>query len=309
METFLKIDGVSKSYSTKKALNRLSFEVPRGQIFGLLGPNGAGKTTLIRIINRILTQDEGEIYFDGKPITSEALSQIGYMPEERGLYKKMKVGEQILFFARLKGLSKAEATKAADIWMKRLKISSWYNDKAETLSKGMQQKVQFIITVLHKPKLLIFDEPFTGFDPINADLIKKQILWLKEQGTTIIFSTHNMASVEEICDRIVLINKGENVLEGQLDEVKQKFFLQIYDVEIESELHELEQLETIKIIKKDKTLLGTKYTVKLVDTNKEDFLNFIVKNSKLLSFNPVVPKLHDIFVDVVEKSNNKNTEQ
>ncbi len=309
METFLKIDGVSKSYSTKKALNRLSFEVPRGQIFGLLGPNGAGKTTLIRIINRILTQDEGEIYFDGKPITSEALSQIGYMPEERGLYKKMKVGEQILFFARLKGLSKAEATKAADIWMKRLKISSWYNDKAETLSKGMQQKVQFIITVLHKPKLLIFDEPFTGFDPINADLIKKQILWLKEQGTTIIFSTHNMASVEEICDRIVLINKGENVLEGQLDEVKQKFFLQIYDVEIETELHELEQLETIKIIKKDKTLLGTKYTVKLVDTNKEDFLNFIVKNSKLLSFNPVVPKLHDIFVDVVEKSNNKNTEQ
>lgn len=309
METFLKIDGVSKSYSTKKALNRLSFEVPRGQIFGLLGPNGAGKTTLIRIINRILTQDEGEIYFDGKPITSEALSQIGYMPEERGLYKKMKVGEQILFFARLKGLSKAEATKAADIWMKRLKISSWYNDKAETLSKGMQQKVQFIITVLHKPKLLIFDEPFTGFDPINADLIKKQILWLKEQGTTIIFSTHNMASVEEICDRIVLINKGENVLEGQLDEVKQKFFLQIYDVEIESELHDLEQLETIKIIKKDKTLLGTKYTVKLVDTNKEDFLNFIVKNSKLLSFNPVVPKLHDIFVDVVEKSNNKNTEQ
>ena len=309
METFLKIEGVSKSYSTKKALNKVSFDVPKGQIFGLLGPNGAGKTTLIRIINRILTQDEGEIYFDGKPLSSKNLSQIGYMPEERGLYKKMKVGEQILFFAQLKGLTKAEATKASDMWMKRLKISSWYHDKAETLSKGMQQKIQFIITVLHKPKLLIFDEPFTGFDPINADLIKKQILWLKEQGTTIIFSTHNMASVEEICDRIVLINKGQKILEGQLDEVKQKFFLQIYDVEIENELPELEQLDTIKIIEKNDTLLGYKYMIKLVDTSKDEFLNFIIKKSKLLSFNPVVPKLHDIFVEVVEKSNNKNSEQ
>ncbi len=216
MNNFLKVENISKQFENHKALDNVSFEVAEGKIFGLLGPNGAGKTTLIRIINRIFEPDSGNVYISGEKLKPEHIAQIGYLPEERGLYKKMKVGEQIIYFAQLKGLTKKQAVEQSDFWLKRLDAKDWWNKKTEELSKGMQQKIQFVITVLHKPKLLIFDEPFSGFDPVNVDLIKKQIIWLRDQGTTIIFSTHNMASVEEICEDIVLINKSKKILEGNL---------------------------------------------------------------------------------------------
>ena len=298
METFLKIENVSKTFERKKALNDVSFEVAKGEIFGLLGPNGAGKTTLIRIINRIISPDSGIVTFNGKSLSPDNLSEIGYLPEERGLYRKMKVGEQILFFARLKGLNSYQAKEAADFWMKRLKIHSWYNDKVETLSKGMQQKIQFIITVLHKPKLLIFDEPFTGFDPINVDLIKNQILWLKEQGTTIIFSTHNMPSVEEICDRIVLINKGKNILEGELTEVKNRFFSHIYEVELDKDC-DISSFDSIEILEKEENKNKLRIKIKIQEGKKIELIKMLAEKGNLVSFNPVVPKLHDIFVETV----------
>ncbi len=214
MDSLLKIESVSKSYTGHKALDDVSFEVPRGSIYGLLGPNGAGKTTLIRAVNRIIMPDSGHIYLDGKEVTSKDIYHIGYMPEERGLYMKMKVGEQALLFARLKGLDKQEATIRLKKWFTRLSIQNWWDKKVEDLSKGMAQKIQFIVTVVHEPKLLIFDEPFSGFDPINADLLKQEILGLRDRGATVIFSTHNMSSVEEICDNITLINKSRNILSG-----------------------------------------------------------------------------------------------
>lgn len=301
METFLKINDISKSFERKKALNKVSFDVPQSGIFGLLGPNGAGKTTLIRIINRIISPDNGQVIFNGDELKAENLQEIGYLPEERGLYRKMKVGEQILFFARLKGMNSVDAKKAADFWMKRLKIKSWYNDKIETLSKGMQQKIQFIITVLHNPKLLIFDEPFTGFDPINVDLIKKQILWLKEQGTTIIFSTHNMASVEEICDRIILINEGQKMLEGELAEIKNSFFKEIYEVVVD-ENFDIELLDSFDILEKETLNKKQRLVIRLDDGNKTELIKMLAEKGNLQSFNPVVPKLHDIFVETVEKT-------
>ena len=203
----LQVENVSKSYSSHRALDNVSLSVPEGQVYGLLGPNGAGKTTLIRIINHITAPDSGRVLLDGHQLTEADVCHIGYLPEERGLYKKMKVGEQALFFARLKGLPKHEATRSLREWFERFDILDWWDKKVEELSKGMAQKIQFIITVLHRPKLLIFDEPFSGFDPINAELLKNEILRLKEEGATVIFSTHNMASVEEICDNITLINK------------------------------------------------------------------------------------------------------
>ena len=211
----LKIENVSKSYTGHVALNDVSLSVPEGCIYGLLGPNGAGKTTLIRIINHITAPDSGNVYFDGHILNAQDVYNIGYLPEERGLYKKMKVGEQAVFFARLKGLSKKEATQRLKEWFERFDILNWWDKKVEELSKGMAQKVQFIITVLHRPKLLIFDEPFSGFDPINANMLKEEILKLRDAGSTIIFSTHNMSSVEELCDHITLINKSRNILSGK----------------------------------------------------------------------------------------------
>lgn len=219
----LTIDKVSKNYASHRALDNVSLTVPQGKIYGLLGPNGAGKTTLIRIINHITAPDSGSVIFDGHQLTQADVASIGYLPEERGLYKKMKVGDQAVFFARLKGLSKSDATHALREWFDRFEISSWWNRKVEELSKGMAQKVQFIVTVLHKPKLLIFDEPFSGFDPINANLLRDEILRLKDEGSTIIFSTHNMASVEEICDNITLINKGHNILTGNVDDIRREY--------------------------------------------------------------------------------------
>ncbi len=226
----LRVENVDKSYSSHKALDDVSLSVPEGKVYGLLGPNGAGKTTLIRIINHITAPDSGRILFDGHQLTQDDVDNIGYLPEERGLYKKMKVGEQAVFFARLKGLSKADATRSLRRWFEKFDILDWWDKKVEELSKGMAQKVQFIVTVLHRPKLLIFDEPFSGFDPINANLLKDEILKLKDEGSTIIFSTHNMSSVEEICDNITLINKSRNILSSDVAELRHRFFADRYDL-------------------------------------------------------------------------------
>lgn len=234
----LNIENVSKFYGSHAALNDVSFNVRQGEIYGLLGPNGAGKTTLIRIINHITAPDSGRVLFDGHQLTAADTAQIGYLPEERGLYKKMKVGEQALFFARLKGLSSAEATSALRRWFDKFDISSWWNKPVEELSKGMAQKVQFIVTVLHRPKLLIFDEPFSGFDPINARLLRDEILKLKEEGSTIIFSTHNMASVEEVCDDITLIDHGCNILSGNVTELRRRFSEGRYTFRFRGELRD-----------------------------------------------------------------------
>ncbi len=223
MNEIVKVEHVVKQYGDFRALDDVSLAIPRGSVYGLLGPNGAGKTTLIRIINRITAPDSGAVYFDGHPILQTDVERIGYLPEERGLYKKMKVGQQVLYFAMLKGLSRHEATQRAKEWFVRFGIEGWWNKKVEELSKGMAQKVQFVTTVLHKPELLIFDEPFSGFDPVNAQLLKDEMLRLRDEGATIIFSTHNMASVEEVCTHITLINKARNILSGTLDEVRDKF--------------------------------------------------------------------------------------
>ena len=232
MEDFLlRVEHVSKHYSGHTALDDVSLDIPRGSVYGLLGPNGAGKTTLIRIVNRITAPDEGRVLFDGRPLASADVQRIGYLPEERGLYKKMKVGEQALFFARLKGLSRAEAVRRLRVWFDRFDIASWWNRRVEELSKGMAQKVQFIVTVLHEPELLIFDEPFSGFDPINANLLKEEILGLRDRGATVIFSTHNMASVEEICDDIALINHSEVVLKGDMRQIKEAHRTGLYELQ------------------------------------------------------------------------------
>lgn len=235
----LEVRNVTKNYVGHKALDDVSISVPQGKIYGLLGPNGAGKTTLIRIINHITAPDSGAVLFEGHPLTQNDVAHIGYLPEERGLYKKMKVGEQAVFFARLKGLSRADATHSLKKWFDRFEISSWWNRKVEELSKGMAQKVQFIVTVLHEPKLLIFDEPFSGFDPINANLLRDEILRLKDNGATVIFSTHNMASVEEICDNISLINQGRNILTGNVDELRREFTRGRYSLDFEGDARSL----------------------------------------------------------------------
>ena len=227
----LSVEHVSKRFAEHTALDDVSLSIPKGSVYGLLGPNGAGKTTLIRIINRITAPDSGRVLFDGRDIAPEDVRRIGYLPEERGLYKKMKVGEQALFFARLKGLSRAEAVRRLRVWFDRFDIASWWNRRVEELSKGMAQKVQFIVTVLHEPELLIFDEPFSGFDPINANLLKEEILGLRDRGATVIFSTHNMSSVEEVCDHITLIDRSRNILSGAVDEIRRRHGQNLFRLE------------------------------------------------------------------------------
>ena len=226
----LSVENVSKAYSSHLALDDVSLSIPEGTVYGLLGPNGAGKTTLIRIINHITAPDSGRVLLDGHQLSEADVPNIGYLPEERGLYKKMKVGDQAVFFARLKGLSRADATRELRKWFEKFDILNWWDKRVEELSKGMAQKVQFIVTVLHRPRLLIFDEPFSGFDPINAELLKREILALRDEGATIIFSTHNMSSVEEICDNITLINKSRNILSGNVEELRRKYFDGRYDI-------------------------------------------------------------------------------
>ncbi len=301
----LQIENVTKRYSNHTALSDVSLNVPRGSVYGLLGPNGAGKSTLIRVINRITLPDAGRVLFDGKPITDEDIYKIGYLPEERGLYKKMKVGEQALFFARLKGLSRRDALQRLKKWFIRLGIESWWDKKVEDLSKGMAQKVQFITSVLHEPKLLIFHEPFSGFDPINANILKQEILRLRDEGATVIFSTHNMSSVEEICDHITLINKSRNILSGSVDEVRRRFGENIFEVvyggdknAFESVMSPVaEMLSTAEVA--DTSYLTSRIRLKESATIRES-IALANDNVELRSWSEVIPSMNDIFIRAVE---------
>ncbi len=308
MSDFLIADNVDKQFAKNTALNKVSISVPKSSIFGLLGPNGAGKTTLIRIINQITAPDEGKIFFDGEELKSKHIAQIGYLPEERGLYKKMKVGEQALYLSRLKGMSKTEAQKKLKYWFEKFEIMSWWDKKIEELSKGMQQKVQFITTVLHQPRLLIFDEPFSGFDPINANRLKKEILELKEQGATIIFSTHNMSSVEELCDHIALINEANKILEGPIDKIRSTYKANIYEIVFSSPFNKakLAMNPDYELLEINKTDDNYKARIKLVaKLSSNELLRNIMPAGDILSFNEVIPGMNDIFIRVVEESNHK----
>ena len=293
---------VVKRYSNHLALDEVSIAVPKGGIFGLLGPNGAGKTTLIRIINQITAPDSGKVILDGRPLQAGDVYQIGYLPEERGLYKKMKVGEQALYLARLKGLSRAQALAQLKVWFIKFGIQGWWNRKVEELSKGMAQKVQFIVTILHQPKLLIFDEPFSGFDPVNVNLLKQEILALKEQGSTIIFSTHNMASVEELCDNIALINKSKVIVTGGVEEVRRNHGDNIVEIIFRGETDVLNQVLTPAY-----SLLAQKehngLQVATVKINEEQPANHLLQRLiplvEVHGFREVIPSMNDIFIKLV----------
>jgi ABC-2 type transport system ATP-binding protein len=294
---------VTKQYGNQLALDNVSISVPEKCIYGLLGPNGAGKTTLIRIINQITGPDSGELFLNGKKLLPEDVQLIGYLPEERGLYKKMKVGEQALYFAQLKGLSRAEAMRRLKYWFKKLDIIDWWGKKVEELSKGMQQKVQFVITVLHEPKLLIFDEPFTGFDPLNTNIIKNEILFLRDRGATIIFSIHNMESVEELCDNITLIDKAKTILEGSVDEIRRKWAANEYDLVFDGEV-KIEGNGHYSIL--NQTQENNRNIVRLKTTSSittNDILKTVMKSGSLVSFNPALPSMNEIFIRVVENRN------
>ena len=282
---YLEINNVSKTYGTKKVLNDISIKVPEKSIFGLLGPNGAGKTTLIRILNQITMPDSGQVLLNGKPLCPSDIANIGYLPEERGLYKKMKVGEQAIYLAQLKGMDKKDADRKLRQWFMKFGIASWWDKKVEELSKGMQQKVQFIVTVIHEPKLLIFDEPFSGFDPINVNLLKNEILELRDKGATILFSTHNMASVEELCDNIMLINKGEKILEGSVYDIKQQYKNHSFDIVYKPFDGSGEQHLTVN------------------STNPNELIREIIDKGELVSFNEILPSINDIFINLVSSSN------
>ncbi len=300
---------VIKDFQDHRALDNVSINVPRGSIFGLLGPNGAGKTTLIRIINQITAPDSGTVTFDGKPLQRDDVYRIGYLPEERGLYKKMKVGEQSLYLAQLKGLSLAEAKKRLNYWFEKFDIISWWDKKVEELSKGMQQKIQFITTVLHEPELLIFDEPFSGFDPINVNLLKKEILQLRENGATIIFSTHNMSSVEELCDHISLINESKTLLAGRVSEIRQQFSSDIISVGFEGDTELVRQkldkrFEILEIIENG---IGKEARIKLPPAAQPNELIMALAGlTTIHSYNEVLPGMNDIFIQVVESDTAKN---
>lgn len=311
MEEIIKIENVSKVFTNHVALDDVSLSVPRGKVYGLLGPNGAGKTTLIRIINHITAPDSGRVMFDGHPLTAADVVNIGYLPEERGLYKKMKVGDQAMFFARLKGLSKEDAKRSLKAWFERLEISSWWDKKVEELSKGMAQKVQFIVTVLHNPRLLIFDEPFSGFDPINANVLKREILKLRDEGATVIFSTHNMASVEELCDNITLINKSHNILTGEVSELRRRFSDNRFELGYEGDVAALisaldGMVKVIEPLEKDRDgLARLRFTLAAPDSLRP---LLAAANSKvdIRSFNQLLPSMDEIFIRTVEASNSQS---
>lgn len=308
MSDILKVDKVSKTYTNHKALDSVSLTVPEGTVYGLLGPNGAGKTTLIRIINHITAPDEGTVTFDGHTLTAADTSMMGYLPEERGLYKKMKVGEQALFFARLKGLSIGEARRQLQEWFERFGIMDWWNRKVEELSKGMAQKVQFIVTVLHRPKLLIFDEPFSGFDPINANLLRDEILRLRDEGATVIFSTHNMASVEEICDNITLINDSRNILSGNVAQLRKEFAHGRYELSFEGDPMPLMQaIEPMaeRIVADGGELLDSphhNFSIKLRDgADVRTLIDTANRMTRLTGFNEAKASMNDIFIHTVQQ--------
>ncbi len=299
MSNLLSVRGVSKQFAAHKALENVSIEVPRGRIFGLLGPNGAGKTTLIRIINHITLPDTGEVWFDGKPLSQEDVAQIGYLPEERGLYRKMKVGEQALYLAQLKGLSRHEAQKRLEVWFEKFQIMTWWNKKLEELSKGMQQKIQFIITVLHEPKLLIFDEPFSGFDPLNAELLKQEMLQLRDRGATIIFSTHNMASVEEVCDDIALIHRSQVRLQGNVQDIREQNRTGEFSLTTTSG-QLMEQPDQFVILEQGQQGALTTYRLKKQDSiTNSALVQRIANEVEIRSFSEILPTMNDIFLRTV----------
>jgi ABC-2 type transport system ATP-binding protein len=304
--SFFEAISIDKHFGSFKALDDVSIHVPEGSIYGLLGPNGAGKTTLIRIINRITGPDSGELFFRGNKFTREDLIHLGYLPEERGLYRKMKVGEQALYLARLKGMSKTDAMQKLKLWFEKFEMIGWWNKKIEELSKGMAQKVQFIITVLHEPELLIFDEPFSGFDPVNASMLKKEVLDLKQKGTTIIFSTHDMASVEELCDHITLIDKSRTILEGRVHEIRENYKANIFDLEFAGNSEALE-----KALNGDYTLINVEeidrgkinYRIQLTESqNSNDLLGLAIRHVSVSSFREVLPTMNEIFIKAVNKN-------
>lgn len=302
---FFEAKDVVKQYAGHKALNKVSISVNKGSIFGLLGPNGAGKTTLIRIINQITGPDSGQVFFNNQPLKPEDVKRIGYLPEERGLYKKMKVGEQAVYLAQLKGMSQKEATKKLKAWFDKFDILPWWDKKVEELSKGMQQKIQFIVTILHEPELLIFDEPFSGFDPINANLLKKEILELRDKGATIIFSTHNMGSVEEICDHIALINKSEKILDGSVEKIKKKYRTNTYEIHYTGEFDKLDQVlkSDFELVEQTKGIESNTLKIKLHNgSTSNELLEQLLPYLNIVSFSEIIPNMNDIFIRVVKES-------
>ncbi|WCM42050.1 ABC transporter ATP-binding protein [Flavobacterium sp. CBA20B-1] len=304
MNHILQVNNVVKKYGDKTALNNVSLAIPKGSVFGLLGPNGAGKTSLIRIINQITFPDSGEILLDGEKLSPHHVKNIGYMPEERGLYKSMKVGEQALYLAQLKGISKDEAKKQLKYWFEKLEIGDWWNKKIQELSKGMAQKIQFVVTVLHQPKLLIFDEPFSGFDPVNANIIKDEILELKQKGSTIIFSTHRMESVEEMCDEIALIHKSNKLLDGSVVDIKKEYRSNTFDLginamnpnQLKDFLRAKYQVEETFFKSLDNDL---KLSVKLHDQSANELLNDVLPFGQITHFSEKIPSINDIFIQTV----------
>ena len=306
MKDLLTAEHVTKRYATHAALDDVSLAIPEGSVYGLLGPNGAGKTTLFRIINRITAPDSGRVLFDGREIAPEDVYRIGYLPEERGLYKKMKVGEQALFFARLKGLSRRDATARLKTWFEKFGIQSWWDKKVEELSKGMAQKVQFIVTVLHEPELLIFDEPFSGFDPINANLLKEEILSLRDKGATVIFSTHNMSSVEEVCDHITLIDRSHNILSGRVDDIRHSHGNNIFEIAYRGDEAALRAAAAgrCEILEGSETQ-SVYRTLKLHverDAEVRGVLGALNKAVEIRSFTEIIPSMNDIFIRAVNGS-------
>ena len=301
------VQHVTKRFSEHVALDDISVSVPQGCVFGLLGPNGAGKTTLIRILMRISFPDHGEIFFKGHPLTEKDIYDMGYLPEERGLYKKMKTGEQAMYLAQLKGLDKQEAYKRLRAKFEQFDIMEWWNKPIEELSKGMQQKVQFITTILHRPSFLILDEPFSGFDPINANLLKDEIAQLKREGATIVLSTHNMASVEEICDHIALINRSRKILEGDIFEVKNRFKKNIFSIQVSNcpdDLVQQLQNRQYTVCAQSQNDYYTRFDIKLPDgKSPNELLQFFTQNCEIHSFNEIMPTMNEIFIEQVEKAN------
>lgn len=305
---FLQANHIVKQFSNHLALDDVSISVPEKSIFGLLGPNGAGKTTLIRIINQITAPDTGQVILNGNPLKSEDVHRIGYLPEERGLYKKMKVGEQALYLVQLKGVSKQDALKKLKYWFEKFEIQPWWDKKVEELSKGMQQKIQFITTVLHEPQLLIFDEPFSGFDPINANLIKREILELRDKGSTVIFSTHNMSSVEELCDHIALIDLGKTILEGSIQDIKNQYKADTYMMSFKGESKEVSTLlQNLALVTEEPTNgnISKVFINKNNGSSVRDILSKINPIVDIISFSEEVPSMNDIFIRVVEQAKQK----
>jgi ABC-2 type transport system ATP-binding protein len=303
----LEVENVVKKYGDYTALNNVSLQIPKGSIYGLLGPNGAGKTSLIRIINQITMPDSGMVKLDGEPLSPEHVRHIGYLPEERGLYKSMKVGEQCLYLAQLKGLSATDAKRQLEYWFDRLGIKGWWDKKIHELSKGMAQKIQFVVTVLHEPKLLIFDEPFSGFDPVNADIIKEEILALKQKGSTIIFSTHRMESVEELCDHIALIHKSHKLIEGRLDEVKRAhrsnaFQVGVLTQNVEGLMYDLTQKFKVATTNFKSLTDLIKLDIELGNATPNELLNVLSGRGQVMHFVEKIPSVNDIFIQTVKNN-------